>query len=134
MEVIMSLTWKDAVATLGAVLVTGVVIALLSGVGGLIDERWIYASVIIFAIAGFTALITGTAYLMNRAWTSVTTYALAAVVVFITAANIFLNSQEWFIALAVVIGLMWLEFVLVHLFSAAPTAHHHTPSSRGAAI
>ncbi len=129
----MSLTWKDAAATIGVILSAGVVIALLSGVGESIDERWMYGSAILFAIAGITALLTGTASLMKRVWTSITTYTLASVVVLITAVNIFLNSQAWFIVLAVAIGLMWVEFVVVHLFS-TKAASHYTPTSSGVAV
>lgn len=129
----MSLTWKDAAATVGVVLAAGVVISLLSGMGEAVTERWMYGSVLLFVIASFTALLTGTAYLMERAWTSAVTYALAVAVVLITIVNLFLNSQAWFIALAVAIGLMWLEFILVHLFSQEPGVPQ-APTSRGAAV
>jgi len=129
----MSLTWKDAAVTVGAVLVALVAIGLVMGFGDTIDGRWMYGSALLFAITGFTALLTGTASLMERIWTSVTTYVLSLAVVTITAVNIFTNSETWFIILASAIGLLWLEFIGVHLFTNTPGMHHPT-SHRGATI
>lgn len=124
----MSLTWKDGIATIGFLFVAAITIAIMAGFGGSIDARWAYGSALLFIVLAFTAMLTGTASLMQRSWTSTSTYILAGLAVILTALNIFLNSEIWFAMLAVVITLLWAEFVSVDWFSSRPPTHH-TPTT-----
>lgn len=124
----MSLTWKDGTATVGFVVATVLTIAIMAGFGESIDARWAYGSALLFIILAFTAMLTGAASLMERAWTSTSTYILGGLAVLFTAVNIFLNSEILFGMLAVVITLLWVEFVSVDWFSSRPPTHH-TPTS-----
>lgn len=121
----MSLTWKDTVATVAAVIVVAFTVTLMLGAFEDIESRWALGTFAVFLVGGLTGLITGTTKMMRSAWSSIALYILSIAAVTIALVNAFLNSEAWFVAMAVTITLLWLEFVGIDLFSRneRPSAH-----------
>lgn len=111
----MKFSWKDTAATTGVVVIIGLVIALMMGAFESIDGRWALGTFAVLLVGGLTGLITGTAGMMQKAWSSVALYILTASALVITLANAFLNSEAWLVAMGAVMILLWLEFVSTDL-------------------
>lgn len=119
----MSTVWKAVTATIGVIVVGVMTYAMMAGFASEVDARWALASFGVFIVAGITGLLTGTEPLMKHLWSRVVLYILSAALLVITVTNVFLNSQEWFVALAITVALLWLEFTSVDLLT-----HDTTPA------
>ncbi len=124
----MSFTWKDSAATISAVVVVGFTLALMLGAFENIEARWALGTFAVFLLAGLTGLITGTAKMMERPWSTLGLYILSLAALTITIVNAFLNSELWFVAMAIIVVLTWLEFITIDLFGRSSTGSTHLPA------
>lgn len=115
----MTFSWKDTTATVSMVIVVVFTLALMMGAFNTIDARWALGTFAVFLLGGVTGLITGTARMMQRVWSSLFLYVLSLSALAITIVNAFLNSEVWFVAMTAAYVLIWLEFVGIDLFSPA---------------
>jgi hypothetical protein len=123
----MSLTWKDTVATIAAIIVITFTVTLMMGAFDDIEARWALGTFAVFLVGGVAGLITGTAKMMRSAWSSIALYLLSIAAITITIVNAFLNSEVWFVAMAATITLLWLEFAGIDLFSRDDGTRTHIP-------
>lgn len=121
----MSLTWKDALASASLLLVVGFTGMLMTGAFDANQSRWAFGTLAIFVIGGLTGILTGASKMLERAWSASLLYILSAGATIITLANAFINSEAWFIAMAAIFVLMWLEFVLIDFFSPHASTKRH---------
>lgn len=116
----MSFSWKDTVATISMVLVILLATLLFIGAFDGIEARWALGTFALFLIGGATGLMTGTARMMERTWSSLSLYLLSVGALVITFVNAFLNSGAWFAAMVVAYALIWIEFVGIDLVVHGP--------------
>ena len=128
----MSFSWKDTTATVSMVMVVGFTTALMLGAFNDIESRWALATFAVLLLGGVTGLITGTSRMMSKTWSTVSLYVLSIAVLVIAVVNAFLNSEAWFVAMAVAYVLIWLEFIGIDLFS--PAADDTTSMSAGGTL